>query len=227
MPNPPHQDVTVLLERAGRGDSRAAGALLPLVYEELRQLAAARMAKEPGRGLGQTLQPTALVHEAYIRLLGRTQGGSEIQWDSRGHFFGAAAAAMRRILIERARARGCIKRGGDADGRAPRRADIDLEQLADEPEGDDLLGLDEAMKELEQIDKRKHEVVMLRYFAGLSIEDTALALNVSAATVKNDWTFARAWLRRAVSRRAGLPLRGSGQDPPPAPALAPSTEPAP
>jgi RNA polymerase sigma factor (TIGR02999 family) len=183
-------EVTVLLRGVCDGDPKAAQELLPLVYEELRKLAAARLAKEPGRGQTYTLQPTALVHEVYIRLVG---GGSAVNWDGRGHFFGAAALAMRRILVERARHRGRIKHGG---GR--QRVALEVESLADEPEGDEILSLDEALAKLEKFDQRKYQVVMLRYFAGLSIEDAAAALDISPATVKNDWTFARAWLRREV-----------------------------
>lgn len=183
-------EVTQLLQAAGAGDSRAARSLLPLVYEELRKLAASRMAREPGGGAGMTLEPTALVHEAYLRLV----GGADVAWNSRGHFFGAAALAMRRILVERARQRGRIKHGGGMG-----RADVDLDQLAGEPPTGDMLALDDALAALERTDKRKYDVVMLRYFAGLGVEDAAAALGVSPATVKNDWVFARAWLKRAVS----------------------------
>ncbi|MBX3403106.1 MAG: hypothetical protein KF699_06805 [Phycisphaeraceae bacterium] len=189
--NPP-ADITVLLRLAGDGDSRAASELLPLVYDELRQLARAKMRGERAGGSGQTLQPTALVHEAYIRLLG--PGGAELRWEGRAHFFGAAARAMRRILVERARARGRIKRGG---GQA--RVELGEGALAVEPAGDELLGLDEALDRLEARDRRKAEVVMLKFFAGLSIDEIAAALCVSPATVKNDWTFARAWLHRELS----------------------------
>ncbi|MGD9690062.1 MAG: sigma-70 family RNA polymerase sigma factor [Phycisphaerales bacterium] len=189
----PGNNVTMLLEAAVAGDKQAGSALLPLVYEELRKLASARLAKEPGGGAGYTLQPTALVHEAYMRLLGQTAGGSEIRWEGRGHFFAAAALAMRRILVDRARHRGRVKHGGEF-----KRADVEMDVLAAEPPGEELLALDEALTKLEKADERKYRVVMLRYFAGLSIEDTAAAIGVSAATVKNDWVFARAWLKRAV-----------------------------
>jgi RNA polymerase sigma factor (TIGR02999 family) len=195
--------VTLLLEAAVAGDQKAGADLLPLVYEELRKLAAARLAKEPGGGAGYTLQPTALVHEAYMRLLGHTAGGGEIRWDSRGHFFGAAALAMRRILVDRARQRGRVKHGGEF-----KRADVEMDVLSIEPPGDELLALDDALTRLEKSDERKYRVVMLRYFAGLSIEDTAAAIGVSPATVKNDWTFARAWLKRAV-------VEGQYNTPPP------------
>ncbi len=183
-------DVTMLLQAVGQGDENAAAQLLPLVYEELRKLAQARMHQESP---GQTLQPTALVHEAYMRLVD-SQGKSP-RWDGRGHFFGAAALAMRRILVERARHRKRIKHGGG-------RQRVELGEAAamtDAPDGTDLIALDEAMQKLEKMDKRKYDVVMLRYFAGLSIEETASALALSPATIKNEWTFARAWLHREMS----------------------------
>lgn len=193
----------MLIEAACKGDAGAAADLLPLVYEELRKLASARMAREPRRGAGQTLQPTALVHEAFLRLIG--PDGQSVRWDGRGHFFGAAAIAMRRILVERARARNAEKRGGG------RRVDLEVDQLAEEPESEDMLALDDAMAALAKADARKHEVVMLRYFAGLSIEDTASALNMSPATVKNDWAFARAWLRRRMTEAEAGAARGEDQ----------------
>lgn len=186
MQTEPRQDLTQLLSAAAGGDPTAANMLLPLVYEELRKLAASRLAKEPGAGAGFTLEPTALVHEAYLKLI----GPANVHWNGRGHFFGAAALAMRRILIDRARGR---------RGARGKRAHVEIEALAAEPEPDEMLAIDEALKRLEAVDKRKHDVVMLRYFAGLSIEDTAAAIGVSPATVKNDWTFARAWLKREVS----------------------------
>ena len=184
--------VTQLLAQACVGDSHAAAELLPLVYDELRRLARAKMSGEAGGGAGQTLQPTALVHEAYMRLLGAA--GKDLRWDGRAHFFGAAARAMRRILIERARSRRRLKRGGGAA-----RVALDEAAIADESRSEDLLALDEILDKLERHDKRKADVVMLRYFGGLSIEETAAALGVSPATVKNDWTFARAWLNRELS----------------------------
>ena len=187
MTNDPRQQVTQLLELAVRGDAKASEELLPLVYEELRKLARAQMGREAP---GQTLQPTALVHEAYMRLV----GGNDVRWENRGHFFGAAALAMRRILVERARHRGRLKRGGD-------RARVELDENAAAIPGlsTDLVALDEALDRLAAFDKRKSDVVMLRYFAGLSIEETAAALSVSPATVKNEWTFARAWLHREMN----------------------------
>ena len=163
--------------------------MLPLVYEQLRRLAQSNMNKERP---GLTLQPTALVHEAYMRLLGPTDG-PEIKWESRGHFFAMAALAMRRILVERARRRDRIKHGGD---RA--RVDMPIEALSVEPASTDLLALDDALKKLEVEDERRYNVVMLRYFAGLSIEDTAAAMKVSPATVKTDWAIARVWLYRVM-----------------------------
>jgi RNA polymerase sigma factor (TIGR02999 family) len=181
-------NVTQILAAVSEGDSKAAAELLPLVYEELRKLARANMKRESE---GHTLQPTALVHEAYMRLV----GGADVKWDNRGHFFGAAARAMRRILVERARARGRIKRGGER-----KRVEMVEEMMAVEPESTDLLALDEALDRLEKYDRRKCEVVMLRYFAGLSIEETAAGMGLSPATVKNEWAFARAWLHRELKQ---------------------------
>jgi len=201
-----HAEITQLLNAASGGNQQAAADLLPLVYEELRALARSNMAREGGGGAGHTLQPTALVHEAYLRLV----GGADVKWDGRGHFFGAAARAMRRILVERARHRGRIKRGG---GR--QRVELNEEGLASEPPSTDLLALDEVLDRLERYDKRKAEVVMLRFFAGLSIEETASALGVSPATIKNEWMFARAWLHRELSKgdtRAERDLDGARSD---------------
>jgi RNA polymerase sigma factor (TIGR02999 family) len=186
--------VTQLLELAQSGDSRASEELLPLVYDELRRLARSQLKHEPNAGAGQTLQATALVHEAYMRLV----GDSNLKWENRAYFFGAAARAMRRILVDRARLRGRQKRGGD-------RGRVDLADFAIESpsgRGTDLVELDAALARLEADEPRKAEVVMLRYFAGLSIEETASALNLSPATVKNEWMFARAWLKRELERAA-------------------------
>ncbi len=196
MTTGPRDHVTQLLAAASEGDSQAAEALLPLVYAELQGLARSFMARE---GRGHTLQPTALVHEAYLRLV----GDADVRWDNRGHFFVAAATAMRRILIERARARGRLKRGGDR-GRVP----LADEVLTVEPPSDDLIALEEALARLERSDPRKGSVVMLRYFAGLSVDQTAAALGISPATVKNEWSFARAWLHRAMSRGDESPSDG-------------------
>jgi RNA polymerase sigma factor (TIGR02999 family) len=179
--------VTEVLAALGQGDASAADRLLPLVYDELRRLAHRQMAREPS---GSTLQATALVHEAYLRLV----GALDLHWESRAHFFRAAALAMRRILVEQARRRRQVKRGGRLD-RLP------LEEPACAPgvEPLDVLALDEALSRLEARDKRKADVVHLRYFAGLDVEETAGALGISAATVKNDWSYARAWLHRELS----------------------------
>lgn len=189
---PSPSQITLLLAAAKAGESHAAAELLPLVYDELRRLAAGHMSREPS---GSTLQPTALVHEAYLRLLGAT----EVEWRDRGHFFAAAALAMRRILVDRARARAAQKRGGGA-GRAGGDAasTIAAPESTASAEPLDLLALDVALDRLHTRDARQAEVVMLRYFAGLTIEQTALALGLSPGTVKNEWTFARAWLRREL-----------------------------
>jgi len=171
--------VTQILSAAAEGDPRASADLLPLVYEELRSLAKARLAKTPP---GNTLEPTALVHEAYLRLL----GGAEAGWNGRGHFFGAAAQAMRQILVEQARRKASQKHGGDA-----RRVDFDSQEAFITPPSDDILALDEALSELETHDPRKADIIKLRYFAGLTTDETAAALNVSASTVEREWRFAR------------------------------------
>jgi RNA polymerase sigma factor (TIGR02999 family) len=186
MPQPEPNQVTRLLIAMGEGEGEVAEALLPLVYDELRSLARSQMARE---GSPQTLQPTALVHEAYLRLV----GDREIKWNSRRHFFAAAAQAMRRILVENARRRKQIKRGG---GR--QREDVFDTPIAVEPDANHLIELDDALALLEARDPRKAEVVMLRYFAGLTIEQTALAMELSPATVKNEWAYARAWLYRQM-----------------------------
>jgi RNA polymerase sigma factor (TIGR02999 family) len=187
----PHtmNDVTHILLAIEQGDPRAADRLLPLVYDELRRLAAHRLAQEKP---GQTLQATALVHETYLRLVGEA---AEVErWNGRAHFFGAAAQAMRRILVERARHKNAVRRGG---GR--RRLDLVLaEPSAPEPP-DDLLALDEALDRLAAKDGRKAELVKLRYFAGLTMEQAADIMGVSVATAHRDWRYARAWLHRAVT----------------------------
>jgi RNA polymerase sigma factor (TIGR02999 family) len=181
-------DVTQILNAIESGDPRAAADLLPLVYDELRKLAAARMKAEAP---GNTLQPTALVHEAYLRLV----GGGERPWDSRGHFFAAAAAeAMRRIVVEAARRKQRVKHGGDRE-----RVEVVLADLPTSLPPDDLLALDEALGRLEQLDPVKARLVTLRYFAGLTIEQAADALNISRVTAHRYWTFARAWLHKQMS----------------------------
>jgi RNA polymerase sigma factor (TIGR02999 family) len=192
-------DVTGILSAIEQGDPNAAAQLLPLVYDELRKLAAQRLAQEKA---GQTLQATALVHEAYLRLVQGTQGEQGGSWDSRRHFFAAAAEAMRRILVERARRRHSLKAGG---GR--QRIDLaDAEPLIEAPD-DEVLALHEALEDLERIDRRKAEVVKLRFFAGLTNEDAARALGISPSTADNDWAYARAWLRLRISDESG---RGPG-----------------
>lgn len=170
------------------GGPGTSGEMLPEVYDELRKLARARLARE--RQGNQTLQPTGLVHEAYLRVSG---GPHERRWDRRGHFFAAAALAMRRILVERARHYQRIKHGGAAE-----QVELDSAIMRADPALTDLVAVDEALTRLEQTDPRKARIVSLRYFAGLSVEDTAAALDLSPATVKNEWAFARAWLYRAL-----------------------------
>jgi RNA polymerase sigma factor (TIGR02999 family) len=165
-----------------------AGELLPEVYDELRKLARARLARE--RQPHQTLQPTALVHESYLRVSGDRP---HAQWDRRGHFFAAAAIAMRRILVERARHYQRIKHGAGGD-----HVEIDETMARADPALTDLVAVDEALGQLEKADPRKAQIVTLRYFAGLSVEETAKALDLSTATVKNEWAFARAWLYRML-----------------------------
>ncbi len=184
-------DVTELLEAIQNGQPRAADTLLPLVYDELRKLAAARLVHEKP---GQTLQATALVHEAYLRLVGdRKLGTKELAWNSRGHFFAAAAEAMRRILIEQARRKRALKAGG---GRQRLEAEK-IVDLAEEPLADrlDILALDEALKKLEQKSPRQAELVKLRYFAGLTLDEAADALGLAASTASADWVYAKSWLR--------------------------------
>ncbi len=190
---PPMNEVTRVLSAIEGGDPRAAEQLLPLVYEELRRLAAQKLAQEKP---GQTLEATALVHEAYLRLVGGEQTRG---WDGRGHFFAAAAEAMRRILIDHARHKQTRKAGG-----GHRRLDLDdiepaLEALEEE-NGDRLLALDQALRQLEAEDPRKAELVKLRFFAGLTAEQTAAALGVSISTAEKDWAYARSWLRVAIDR---------------------------
>ena len=186
-------DVTRLLDAAVAGDRCAAADLLPLVYDELRKLAAVRMAAESS---DQTLQPTALVHEAYLRLVGPADG---IRWDNRGHFFAAAAEAMRRILVDNARHKQTRKAGG---GR--RRLDLDnIEPFVEEDDGDRLLAVDEALRQLEAEDPRKAELAKLRFFAGLTSEQAAAALGVSLSTAEKDWAYARSWLRVAIELMSG------------------------
>lgn len=176
--------VTQLLSAVDQGDPHAAAELLPLVYDELRRLAAARLAAEPS---GNTLQPTALVHEAYLRLVG------DQRFDGRGHFFAAAAEAMRRILVDNARRKATVRHGGAVQRRA-----LDPESAAIPEPSEDLLALDDALNRLAAEDPLKANLVKLRYFAGLTLAEAAAALDLSERTAGRHWTFARAWLRRAV-----------------------------
>ena len=186
-------DVTRILNAIERGDSHATEELLPLVYDELRLLAAQKLANEPP---GQTLQATALVHEAYIRLV-----GSETQnWDRRGHFFAAAAEAMRRILVESARRKKSVKRGGDHQ-----RMNLNDADLAIEGPSGDLIALDEALSKLSETDPDLADLVKLRYFAGLTIEQVARFQGLSRRTAVDHWAYARAWLRREI-RKGGEPV---------------------
>ena len=178
-------DVTRILSAIERGDRQAADQLLPLVYDELRRLAAQKLAREAP---GQTLQATALVHDAYLRLVGADDPG----WDSRGHFFAAAAESMRRILIDRARCKHSARRGG-ALRRVPLEAGPSL-VAPDGAPGEDLLALDEALRQLEAEDPVKARLVELRFFAGASLEDSAAMLRISPATAKRYWIYARSWL---------------------------------
>ncbi len=182
-------DVTRLLEAAKAGDRNAAVDLLPLVYEELRKLAAVRMA---GESPDQTLQPTALVHEAYLRLVGPADAD---RWDHRGHFFAAAAEAMRRILVDAARRKAATRHGG---GFA--RLELDPDAAAAPEIREDLIALDEALDRLATEDSLKAELVKLRYFGGLTLAEAAAALGLSERTAGRHWAFARAWLRREVER---------------------------
>jgi RNA polymerase sigma factor (TIGR02999 family) len=180
-------DITRLLDAAAAGDPNAAGQLLPLVYDELRRLAAQRLAHEKP---GHTLQPTALVHEAYLRLVG---DGDVENWNGRGHFFAAAAEAMRRILVESARRRRSLKRGGEA-----RREDLDTGLFVAAEPREDLLALDEALDKLATKNKQAADLVQVRYFGGLTLPEAADALGMAPRSAGRLWAYARAWLRREV-----------------------------
>ncbi|MHC4991505.1 MAG: ECF-type sigma factor [Planctomycetota bacterium] len=199
METPPAQDVTELLSSVAADEPGAAERLFPLVYEELRRLAGARMARERS---DHTLQPTALVNEAYIRLIGEGDPG----FSERRHFFAAASEAMRRILIEHARAHGRVKRGG-----ARRRQELRDHDAAVTHEPGNLLALDEALRELEREDPRMAEIVKLRFFVGLSAAQAAEALGVTRRTVLREWATARAWLRVAMGG-AGTAAGDGGSD---------------
>jgi RNA polymerase sigma factor (TIGR02999 family) len=187
-------DVSRLLSAIQGGDPQAASQLLPLVYDELRRLAAHKMAKEAA---GQTLQPTGLVHEAYLRLLGAEHAS---HWENRGHFFAAAAEAMRRILVENARRKHSRKHGGGLV-----RHDVEDVALAAPELGEDLLALDEALNKLAEKDPVKAELVKLRHFAGLTVEEAAEALGISVTTANRYWAYARAWLHQEIAGGAAAP----------------------
>ena len=193
MPDPPAPEITGILAALARGEPGADAELRAFIYGELHRMARSQMAQESP---GHTLQPTALVNEAYLRLL----GGSEQRWENRAHFFGAAGEAMRRILVEHARAKGRAKRGGGLE-----RVDLDrAEGAADDP--DEVLSLDAALARLEEFDPRMAEIVKMRCFVGMSIAETAAALGVAARTVDRQWTLAKAWLRGELRREDdGLP----------------------
>ena len=185
-------ELTRILSAVEQGDPQAAEQLLPLVYEELRKLAAQKMAQEKP---GQTLEATALVHEAYLRLVGKKE---HQRWDSRAHFLAAAAEAMRRILIDNARRKQRGKHGGDR-----RRIDLDENCAVGVSAADDVLALDEALGRLERTDPMAGRLVKLRYFAGLSMAEAAKALGISLRTAERNWTYARAWLHRALAEAEG------------------------
>jgi len=184
-------EITQLLDAAAAGDRQASADLLPLVYDELRKLAAARMAAE---NPGHTLDATALVHEAYLRLFDRSQ----LDWHDRRHFYSVAAIAMRQIIVDHARRRAAAKRGGGL-----KRVDLDASQLAIEEQAEEIVALNQALSRLAQLDERLARVVELRFFAGLSVEEVALVMETSERTVKRDWRKACALLYQAL--RAGEP----------------------
>ncbi len=181
-------EVTRILSAIEQGDPHAPGQLLPLVYDELRKLAAQRLAREKP---GQTLEATALVHEAYLRLVGADPGQ---RWHGRGHFFAAAAEAMRRILVENARRKKRIKHGGDRE-----RVAIEMASLPTRMSSDELLALDEALEKLKQHDPVKAQLVTLRYFGGMTIEQAAEVLDIARVTAHRYWTYARAWLHQQMT----------------------------
>ena len=187
-------EVTQILSRIESGDPTASEQLLPLVYDELRKLAAARLAQERP---GQTLQATALVHEAYLRLVDGIQAE---HWNSRGHFFGAAAEAMRRILVDQARHKRSQRRGGNYE-----RIELSSIEPAVQANQLDLLALDDALHQLAARDSRAAELVKLRFFAGLTVAEAAKALAISVATAENDWAYAKSWLKLQLSTNDGEP----------------------
>ena len=193
MPPVPPGDLTVILQRVGRGEELPADRLLPLVYGELRKVAGAKMARESA---GQTLQPTALVHEAWLRLGGDAQPA----WQNRAHFFSAAAEAMRRILIESARRRRAVRHGGGLEKVSSDAAALDIAAPAADEE---LLLLHEALDALAAHDPRKAELVKMNYFIGLSLEESAQVLGISTRTAERDWAYSRAWLFNEIERLKG------------------------
>jgi RNA polymerase sigma factor (TIGR02999 family) len=186
--DPAPEQVTQLLNAAVAGDAHAAQELLPLVYEQLRHLAAARMMQQPA---GHTLQATALVHEAWLRLA----RSNETSWENRAHFFSAAAEAMRRILVENARRKARLKRWGGLQ-----RLDLEGLELADTTPDDKILMIDESLRQLQAEDPSTARVVMLKFFAGMTNQEVAKALGVSERTIERDWAFARSWLYRAIQK---------------------------
>ena len=195
MPDPTPAAIEDAIRSVRDGRPRASEELLPLVYDHLRRLARARMAKVPP---GNTLQPTALVHEAYLRL----SSSKDPAWDGRGHFFAAAAEAMRQILVDQARRKASLKRGGDRE-----RIELDDVDLRIQPPSDDILDLDTALDALADEDRVKADVVLLRHFAGLDREETARTLGLSPRTVDRHWTYARTWLARAMRDAPSEPGR--------------------
>jgi len=187
MHEPTRTSLTIILEAASRGDLKATQALLPLVYDELRKLARWKMVNEKP---GFSLQATDLVHEAYLRVIGDHDPG----WENRNHFFAAAGEAMRRILVNQARRKARLKHGGDRD-----RVALDDVHPAIEPPSGDILDVNRALETLEERSPRKRQIVNLRYFAGLSTEETAAALSLSVTTIEREWTYIRAWLQRALA----------------------------
>lgn len=192
----PLTEVTQILKAIEQGDAGATSELLPLVYAELRRLAAFRLKQQPA---GQTLQPTALVHEAFLRLVNAEEFSG---WDSRGHFFAAASEAMRQIVIDEFRRKKTLKRGGDWN-----RVNIELSDVPGLPRGDELLSLDDALDKLEKYDSRKCQIVKMRFFGGLTTQQAADAIGISLATAERDWNFARAWLRREISTEENSPQK--------------------
>jgi RNA polymerase sigma factor (TIGR02999 family) len=194
--DPPHAKVTQLLNEAFRAGGDAPGGLLDLVYQQLREIAQQRMNSERR---GHTLDATALVHEVYLRLV----GNAEVEWANRAHFFYAAAEAMRRILIEHARSRGRLKRGGGSAGPAGRRVSLDVVDLATEANPEEILSVDEAVRRLEARDPDLGRIVRLRFYAGLTEQEAAAALGVTDRTVRRDWALAKAVLLKDL---AGDPI---------------------